>query len=88
MTAVAPFAIAVFMRLLLGNNRLTRSLISVTVLWFAANVLMAPYSADVRTDIMNLHTLLSLLWVMPEAGHLFESNICRLRRPHEITRLT
>ncbi len=58
MTAVAPFGVAVFMRLLLGNNRLTRSLISVTVLWFAANILMAPYSAGVRTDIRNLRTLL------------------------------
>ena len=57
-TAVLPFAMAVFMRLVLGNSRLTRSLISVAVLWFAANVLMAPYSADVRTDIRNLRTLL------------------------------
>ena len=57
-TAVMPFAIAIFMRLVLGNNRLTRSLVSLGVLWFAANVLMAPYSADVRTDIRNLRTLL------------------------------
>jgi len=42
----------------MGNNRLTRSLVSLGVLWFAANVLMAPYSADVRTDIRNLRTLL------------------------------
>ena len=58
LTAVMPFAVAIFMRLVMGNNRLTRSLVSLGVLWFAANVLMAPYSADVRTDIRNLRTLL------------------------------
>jgi len=58
LTAVVPFAVAIFIRLVLGNNRLTRSLVSLGVLWFAANVLMAPYSADVRTDIRNLRTLL------------------------------
>ena len=41
-TAVLPFALAIFMRLLVGNNRLTRWLISLSVLWFAANILMAP----------------------------------------------
>ena len=57
-TAVLPFAFAVFMRLLVGNNRLTRWLISLTILWFAANILMAPYSARMRQDIRNLRTLL------------------------------
>ena len=57
-TAVLPFGIALFMRLVMGNNRLTRGLVSLGVLWFAANILMAPYSADVRTDIRNLRTLL------------------------------
>ena len=56
--AVLPFVVAVFLRLLLGNNSLTRCLISISVLWFAANVLMAPYSEGVRTDIRNLRTLL------------------------------
>ena len=57
-TAVVPFAIAVAMRLVLGNNRLTRWLISVSVMWFAANVLMAPYSAGMREDLRSLRTLL------------------------------
>ncbi|MEO8596559.1 MAG: hypothetical protein ABI759_24795 [Candidatus Solibacter sp.] len=57
-TAVLPFAVAVFMRVVMGSSRLTRVLISATVLWFAANVLMAPYSAPVRADIRNLRTLL------------------------------
>jgi hypothetical protein len=57
-TAVLPFAIAIFVRLVLGNNRLTRWLISLGVMWFAANVLMAPYSAGMRQDIRNLRTLL------------------------------
>ena len=56
--AIVPFVLALLMRLLLGNNSLTRCLISLGVLWFAANVLMAPYSDGVRTDIRNLRTLL------------------------------
>jgi hypothetical protein len=57
-TAVLPFAIAVGMRVVLGANRLTRWLISLSVMWFAANVLMAPYSAGMREDLQNLRTLL------------------------------
>ena len=57
-TAVLPFALAIFVRLVLGNNPLTRWLISLSVLWFAANILMAPYSAGMRQDIRGLRTLL------------------------------
>ena len=57
-TALLPFAIAIFMRLVLGANRLTRWLISFSVLWFAVNILMAPYSAGMRQDIRDLRTLL------------------------------
>jgi hypothetical protein len=57
-TAVLPFVIAVSVRLVLGNNLLTRWLISLSVMWFAANILMAPYSAGMRQDIRNLRTLL------------------------------
>ncbi len=53
-TAALPFAVAVFVRLVLGNNQLTRWLFSLSVMWFAANVLMAPYTAGVRQDIRNL----------------------------------
>jgi len=57
-TAVLPFGLAMFMRLVLGNCQLTRWLVSIGVVWFAANVLMAPYSVGVRQDIRNLRTLL------------------------------
>jgi hypothetical protein len=57
-TAVLPFVIAVSVRLVLGNNLLTRWLISLSVMWFAANILMAPYSTGMRQDIRNLRTLL------------------------------
>ena len=58
LTAVLPFLFAIFLRLLLGNNSLTRWTISIGVLWFAANILMAPYTAGMRQDIRNLRTLL------------------------------
>ena len=57
-TAVLPFGVAILVRLVLGNNQLTRWLISLSVVWFAANILMAPYSAGMRQDIRNLRTLL------------------------------
>ena len=57
-TAVLPFALAIFVRLLVGNNMFSRWLISLSVLWFAANVMMAPYSAGVRQEIRNLRILL------------------------------
>jgi hypothetical protein len=57
-TAALPFALAIFVRLLVGNNLLSRWLILLSVLWFAANVMMAPYSAGVRQEIRNLRILL------------------------------
>ncbi|SPF53606.1 hypothetical protein SBA4_5740003 [Candidatus Sulfopaludibacter sp. SbA4] len=53
-TAVAPFAIAIALRVVLGRNRLTRMLISLGTMWFAINVLMAPYSARMTQDIRDL----------------------------------
>jgi hypothetical protein len=56
-TAVAPFGVALVLRLCLGRNQLTSILISVATVWFAANVLLAPYSAGMRQDIQNVHSL-------------------------------
>ena len=56
--AVLPFVIAVLVRLLLGNNQLTRRLFLLSVLWFATNILMAPYSDGMRQGISDLRTLL------------------------------
>jgi hypothetical protein len=53
-TAVAPFVIALVLRVVLGRNRLTRMLISLGTMWFAINVLMAPYSARMTQDIRDL----------------------------------
>ena len=57
-TAVTPFAVAIILRLLLGANQLTRWVITLSTVWFAANVLMAPYSAPMRQDIEGLRRLL------------------------------
>jgi hypothetical protein len=53
-TAVLPFVVAMGMRLLLGSNALTRWAVTLSTVWFAANVLMAPYSSGMRQDIRNL----------------------------------
>jgi hypothetical protein len=56
-TAMAPFLAAIALRLLLGGNALTRWLITLSVAWFAANILMAPHSARMRQDIQGLRSV-------------------------------
>jgi hypothetical protein len=56
-TAVLPFAIALMLRLVMGRSRLTGILLTLATVWFAANVLLAPYSAGMQQDIQNVHSL-------------------------------
>jgi hypothetical protein len=44
------------LRLVLGKNRLTEVLISLSTTWFVINVLMAPYSEGMRRDILDLRS--------------------------------
>lgn len=53
-TAVAPFLIAIVLRLFFGKNRVTRILLSISTTWFAINVLLAPYSANMQRDLEHL----------------------------------
>jgi hypothetical protein len=53
-TAVTPFLAAIVLRLIFGKNRLTRALLSISTIWFALNVFMAPYSYGMRQDLINL----------------------------------
>jgi hypothetical protein len=57
LTAVLPIVGALLLRLFFGKGRLTGVLISVATVWFAANVLLAPYSAAMQQDIENVHSL-------------------------------
>jgi hypothetical protein len=52
LTALIPFVIAMLLRLILGRTHLTRWAITVGTMWFAFNVLMAPYSTGIRQDLM------------------------------------
>jgi len=54
LTAIAPLLGAIVLRLMLGNNKLTRVLLTVSTMWFATNVLLAPYSEAMRQDILKL----------------------------------
>jgi hypothetical protein len=56
-TAILPFVLALVLRVLLGRNKLTRTLISVGTMWFVMNVLMAPYSARMQQDLQRLQYL-------------------------------
>jgi hypothetical protein len=53
-TAAIPFVVAMLLRWILGRTQFTRWAITLTTMWFAINVLLAPYSAGVRQDLMDL----------------------------------
>ena len=53
-TALAPFLVAIVLRLIMGKNKVTRLLLSITTTWFAINILLTPYSARMREDISNI----------------------------------
>jgi hypothetical protein len=55
-TAVLPFVAAMLLRLILGKNRVTQVLVSVSTTWFAINVLIAPLSEGMRRDILDLRS--------------------------------
>jgi hypothetical protein len=51
LTAVIPFLLAIAIRFIYGKNRATQVLLSISTMWFAVNVLLAPYSAGMQRDI-------------------------------------
>jgi len=53
-TAVTPFAIAIGARLFFGGNRTTNWLLTAGTAWFVINVFLAPYSPQMRQDILNV----------------------------------
>jgi hypothetical protein len=53
-TAVLPFVGAIILRLLLGKSRASGWLVTLATAWFAANVLMAPFSANMQHEIREL----------------------------------
>ena len=55
-TAILPFAAAILLRLVAGKNWLTRVLISVSATWFAINVLMAPLSQGMQSDLFDVRS--------------------------------
>lgn len=56
-SALAPFVGAMTLRLVVGANRVTKWLISISTMWFLINVLVAPYSPGMREDLMSLRGL-------------------------------
>jgi hypothetical protein len=54
LTAVVPFVIAMLLRAILGRTHFTRWATTLGTMWFAINVLLAPYSAGMRQDLFEL----------------------------------
>ena len=56
-SAVAPFVVAMALRFLLGKSRFTTWFVSLSTMWFAINVLVAPYSPGTQREIESLWAL-------------------------------
>ena len=56
-SALAPFAVAMALRLLVGKGRFTTWCVSLGTLWFAINALMTPYSLGAQREIESLWAL-------------------------------
>jgi hypothetical protein len=52
--AAAPFVAAMLLRLLLGRTQFSRWVVTLGTMWFAINVLLAPYSAGIREDLFEI----------------------------------
>ena len=52
--ALVPFLAALVLRLILGKNRTTRILLSISTTWFAVNILLAPFSVEMRTELNHI----------------------------------
>lgn len=52
--AVTPFVVAMLLRLILGRTQFTRWAVTLGTMWFAFNVLLAPYSAGVRQGLFDV----------------------------------
>ena len=51
---MAPFVVAILLRLVFGKNRLTGYLITLATTWFVVNVLIAPYSVRMTQDLRQI----------------------------------
>ena len=56
-TIVIPFVLAIFLRVILGKNRITRVLVTIGTMWFAVSLLMSPYSARMQQDLQNIEKI-------------------------------
>jgi hypothetical protein len=51
--AVAPFVVAMILRLVLGRTQFTRWNIAISTMWFTINVLLAPYCDGIRQELID-----------------------------------
>jgi hypothetical protein len=50
--AVAPFVTAMILRVIFGRKAWARWIVTLTTMWFAINVLLAPYSGGIRREVL------------------------------------
>jgi len=55
--ALAPFLAALVFRLAFGRGNLTRWLITLATMWFAINVLLAPFASGLVQEMINVRSL-------------------------------
>jgi hypothetical protein len=54
LTAILPFVLAIAVRFVYGKNRLTHTLLSISTMWFAINILLTPFSAGMQRDLVQM----------------------------------
>jgi hypothetical protein len=52
--ALVPFVVAFALRVIFGRRVWTRWCVTIATMWFAMNILLAPYSAGIRRQILSL----------------------------------
>ena len=55
--AGSPVVAALILRLAFGKSGILRWLVTLTTMWFAVNVLLAPFTANVRRDMVNVRSI-------------------------------
>ncbi len=55
--ALAPFVMAIIARVICGRQAWTRWFVTLSTMWFAMNVLLAPYASGIRREVLSLGSM-------------------------------
>ncbi len=56
-SALLPIAITITLRFVFGSGKVVNTMVSIATVWFAVNVLAAPYSFQMQQDIESVRRI-------------------------------